>query len=246
MYHSVTFTLPGVWSKNSHEDFHLVPDGRPIISMPAPVTNFIEVPGASGPLDLSESLTGYPLYGNREGSLSFIVLNDYQGDESWIQRYQMISKFIHGRRLELVLEDDPNYFYEGRFTIENWESPSDGGNSTVSIGYALDTYKYWDTELSYVVTVAGSSNTLYFSSSRSNLGIMPVIPTIEVSSVNGNITLEFSNPEIFSGTLSHTISHAATYRFQDVVLSDMSGDNMCSIKISGRGTVVIRLRNGEL
>lgn len=246
MYHSVTFTLPGKWSKNSYNDFHLVPDGRPVISMPAPVTNFIDVPGASGQLDMSESLTNYPLYGSREGSLSFIVLNDYTGSNSWIKRYQMINKFIHGKRLELVLEDDPGYFYEGRFSVESWESPSDGGNSTVSIGYTLDPYKYWDEEVVRSTSISSDSMTMNFSSDRGNLGIMPTVPTIEVTSVSNNLTITASNPEIFSGTLSHTISRSATYRFQDIVLSDMNGSNTCSLVISGTGSVTVRLRNGDL
>lgn len=246
MYHSVTFTLPGKWSKNSYNDFHLVPDGRPVIALPEPVTNFIEVPGASGQLDMSDSLTGYPLYGSREGNLSFIVLNDYSRNDSWIKRYQKINKFIHGRRLELMLEDDPNYFYEGRFKVEGWESPSDGGNSTVNIGYTLDPYKYWNSKVVNTVSPSGNSITLRYSNSLGNLGIMPTIPTIEVLNISGNINISASNPEVYSGSLMHTVSRSATYQFQDIVFMDSDGDNECSLTISGTGTIKVTLQNGEL
>ena len=246
MYHSVNFTLPGKWTKNSHDDFHLVPDGRPIITMPEPVTNYIEIPGASGQLDMSESLTNYPLYGHREGTLSFIVLNDYEENDSWIKRYQQLGQYLHGRRLEMSLEDDPDYFYEGRFSVSNWESPSDGGNSTVDIDYTLDTYKYWDNEIVINKSVSGSSTTVYFSKNDMNLGTMPTVPVFQISKVSNNITIQASNPELYSGSLQHTVSSSATYQFQDIVLMDFDGTNRCSITLNGRGDVTIRLRNGEL
>lgn len=246
MYHSVNFTLPGKWTVNSHDTFHLVPDGRPVISMPEPVTNFVEVPGASGMLDMSDSITGYPLYGGREGSLSFIVLNDYTGNNTWVSRLQNITTFIHGRRLELSLEDDPFYFYEGRFNVESWESPSDGGNSTVSIGYSLDPYKYWQQKVISMFNLTGSRITVKYSAMLGNLGTMPTVPTIEVLSVSNNITIEASNPGLYSGNLTHTVSRAATYQFQDIVFMDRDRDNECSLSMTGTGTVRVTIQNGDI
>ena len=245
MYYSVNFTLPGKWTKNSYDDFHLVPDGRPIISMPEPITNFIEVPGASGQLDMSDSLTGYPLYGSREGDISFIVLNNYS-EGTWMQRYQTISKFIHGRRLELSLEDDPDYFYEGRMTVGNWESPSDGGHSTISIEYSLDPYKYWQQKVQDTITLNNAQSTITYSRSRGNLGTMPVVPIIEILSITNNITIRASNPELYSENIIHTVSRAATYQFQDIVFMDRDDDNKCTLSISGTGTVRITIQNGDI
>ena len=253
MYHSVTFSLPdpsnpstNKWSKNSYSDFHLVSDGRPVIALPEHITNYVEVPGASGRLDMSESLTNYPLYGDREGSIEFIVLTDYGPGDSWSKRYQMISRYIHGRHLELALEDDPDYFYEGRFAIDGWESPSDGGNSTISIQYTLDTYKYWQTRTEQSVNVSGSTQSIQFSHNRGNLGIMPVVPIFYVTSVSSDITITATNPEIYSGTITHVVNYPATYQFQDIVLTDFDYINTCTLTFSGNGSVRIALRNGEL
>lgn len=253
MYHSVTFSLPDPinpsqnrWVKNSYSDFHLVSDGRPVISMPNPVTNYIEVPGASGRLDMSEALTNYPVYSDREGSLEFIVLTDYGPNETWADRYQKIARYIHGRRLELTLEDDPDYFYEGRFSISSWESPSDGGNSTISIDYTLDSYKYWQELVEYSVSVSGSQRTLSFSHNSGNLGTMPTVPTFVVRNVTSDITITVSNPELFISGIQHVVNHAATYQFQDIVLTDMDYCNTCAITISGSGSVDVLVRNGEL
>ena len=134
MYHSVT-----IGSKNTFTDWHLVPDSRPVINMPEPYTDFVEIPGMSGTLDLSETLTGYPTYKNREGELKFHVLNGY----NWIDIYSSIAAYIHGKRLKLVLEDDPNWYYEGRFSVKEWESNNDGTWSDITIGYTLDPYKLY-------------------------------------------------------------------------------------------------------
>lgn len=136
MYHSVT-----IGSKNTFTDWHLVPDSRPVINMPEPYTDFVEIPGMSGTLDLSETLTGYPTYKNREGELKFHVLNGY----NWIDIYSSIAAYIHGKRLKLVLEDDPNWYYEGRFSVKEWESNNDGTWSDITIGYNLDPYKLFNT-----------------------------------------------------------------------------------------------------
>ena len=58
----------------SWEDLYLVPVSRPVVSPPAIKTNYVDIPGSSGSLDLTEVLTGKPLYSDRNGSFDFIVL----------------------------------------------------------------------------------------------------------------------------------------------------------------------------
>ena len=106
MYHSLT-----IGNKNTYSDWYLVPDGRLSIAPPSVKTTFVEVPGGSGSLDLSQLLTSYPLYKNREGELKFHVLNDKP--YTWSELYHEIVNSIHGKKLKIVLEDDPDYYYEG-------------------------------------------------------------------------------------------------------------------------------------
>ena len=71
-YHSVNFG-----DKNTWDDWKLVPSNRPVIDPPTQKTNYIDIPGADGSLDISTALTGYPVYNDRVGSIEFIVMNDY-------------------------------------------------------------------------------------------------------------------------------------------------------------------------
>ena len=72
MYHSVTFG-----DKNTWDDWRLVPASRPVFNPPAQKVKTLEIPGGDGVIDLSQSLTGYPVYQNRTGSIEFIVMNDF-------------------------------------------------------------------------------------------------------------------------------------------------------------------------
>ena len=153
MYHSVT-----IGSMNTFSDWHLVPDSRPVIALPETKTVTVDIPGSNGILDLSESLTHYPLYNNRSGTLTFHVLNDYT---PWDVLYHRIANYLHGRRRTLVLEDDPMYYYIGRYAIE-WTSNNDGTWSDVAINYELDPYKQ------FIQTSIQEDSRLYENISVSN------------------------------------------------------------------------------
>ena len=57
---------------NTWDDWHMLPTARPMFTPPDVKTNYIDIPGGNGSLDLTEALTGYPLYSNRTGSLNFV------------------------------------------------------------------------------------------------------------------------------------------------------------------------------
>lgn len=102
MYHSIIF-YPSVgyifsspsYSKNTWEDWHLIPSSRPVVNPPTPKTTYIDIPGGDGIIDLSTALTGYPVYNNREGSWNFIVANGY---ENWCDLYGNILEYLQGKK----------------------------------------------------------------------------------------------------------------------------------------------------
>ena len=128
------------------EDWHLIPTSRPTISMPGVETKFVTIPGMDGSIDLSQFLRGdRPAFGNRGGTFEFYVSNMYDDpdqNEFWMTVYPKIVNSIHGKKFKMVLrEDDPDYFWEGRFTVDKFE-PSDGSHSTVAISYQVGPYKW--------------------------------------------------------------------------------------------------------
>lgn len=125
-------------TKNTWDDWHLVPTSQPVFATPKLKTNFIDIPGGDGALDFSEALSGHPVYNNREGSLEYIVINgDTYG--TLLERRTEIINYLHGKRMQVTMEEDPNHYYEGRFTVDNWKSNE--AESTIIINYVLDPYK---------------------------------------------------------------------------------------------------------
>lgn len=132
MYHSITFG-----EKNTWDDWRLVPSTRPLFNPPAQKVKTLDVPGGDGVIDLSQALTGYPIYQNRTGSFEFYVMNDFK---PWHMAYSDIMDYLHGQRMRATLEDDPEYFYEGRFTVNAWKSEKDW--SKLVINYDVGPYKW--------------------------------------------------------------------------------------------------------
>ena len=66
LYHSITFG-----DKNTWDDWRLVPASRPLFNPPAQKVKTLDIPGGDGVIDLSQALTGYPVYQNRTGSIEF-------------------------------------------------------------------------------------------------------------------------------------------------------------------------------
>lgn len=138
MYYSVTFTNSNGVSKNTWTDWNLIPSSPPMISTPEPYTNYIDIPGrVSGPLDLSEVLTGQVAYQNSEGEWTFIS-NDYT--ENRMQKYLELKQFLHGKRLKISLEEDPNHYYIGRAFVE--EPKTGRGPNGYSIKYIVSPLRY--------------------------------------------------------------------------------------------------------
>lgn len=138
--------------RHSFNDWFLVPEERFSIVPPDHKEATLDIPGGNGFLDYSEALTGYPLYKYREGALSFKIMNDRVPNERspfasmrpfnllWTDIYRDICMFLHGKRVYMLLEDDPEWFYYGRFTVDKYDA-SDGKMSTIKISYKLEPFK---------------------------------------------------------------------------------------------------------
>ncbi len=149
--HSITF-YDGYRKLNTYANFHLIADPRPSVTPPSPKSKYLDVPGANGKLDLSTILTGFPVFDNREGDWTFYVLNGYG---NWADRLSEIMNFLQGQQLKMVLEDDPNYYYRGRFYVSDWSSEPTW--SKITIHYSVYPYKIGCAE------TAGPNNTIYLT-----------------------------------------------------------------------------------
>lgn len=194
MYHSLIFNE----EINTWDDWHLIPSSRPVVNPPEVKTYYVDIAGANGSIDLTESLTGYPLYKNRTGSWEFYVANDYW---SWDVAYSTIMNYLHGRTKKIVLEDDPSFYYEGRLSVNEWQSNK--VCSTIVIDYDVYPYKrdvnsytddwLWD-PFDFEVGIINEFSNIQLSGSLTIVLINreePIVPTITISGTESNVNLEF-------------------------------------------------------
>lgn len=129
--HGVTFG-----NKHSYRTWGLLLKSRPEISPPKPKTKIIQVPGADTIIDLTEALTDGVKYEPRTIKCEFWVVD---GRHNWPTVYSSILNELHGKRVQIVMDDDPNYYYIGRVAVDEWES--DKKTSTIVLTAEVEPYK---------------------------------------------------------------------------------------------------------
>ena len=204
---------------HSQEEFKLIPNSVEVES-PQPVTYTVEVPGRDGELDFTEALDGRVHYKPRKISMEFYCFGE---DGELPELEQNCINTLHGRKMPIYLDADPEYYYLGRLSV-SWKY---GENlDTVSIEAECDPYKYkrQETVCSYDVEETLAVN-------LENTGWMPVSPLIETDS---EMQLVFGNT---SAVLS-----PGTQKVPGLVLA--KGNT--ALTVNGTGHIEFTFREGAL
>lgn len=234
MYHSIT-----IGDKNTWDDWHLIPATRPLFNPPSVKTNMVDIPGGDGVLDLTTALAGRPTYNNRTGSWTFYVQN---GFKDWTALYSEIMVYLHGQAFKAILEDDPAYYYEGRFAVNQWKS--DQQWSQIVIDYNVGPYKkeinntgsdwLWDTFNFETGTIRNYKNLSVLTSLTVVVegDMMDSIPVIICSASGMSVKYEGTTYSLSKGANTNP----------NIVLH--SGDN--TLIFYGQGTITIENTGGRL
>lgn len=220
----------------SHEDWGLKLETIQL-SFPEAKTDQIDIPGANGVIDLTE-VNGQVCYKNRTMTLTFSLDDDYA---EWHLLSSMIAKELHGKVIKCILPDDPNYYYEGRFSLDS-KKTNDVITDIVITGdvhpFKMDVYSsseewLWD-PFSFEDGIIRSYHDIEISGTTSVSVIgseMPVVPKFICST---DMDLEF-NSSVFHLSAGETTDY-------DIILSE--GENQ--LIFTGHGTVTIEYRGGIL
>lgn len=205
---------------HSYTDFNLMIAAEGISDIPPSIQeNYLEVPYRNTLLDMTESF-GKRAYEKRTPSYTFMVV---QGSESWDAIIRNISNAIHGKRLKIVYDRDPNYYLFGRARVNSFSS--DKGVGTVVIDAVCDPFKYKLQPTSESFTVNG---TLSISLDNEGEPVFPKITTTaEMQVVQGENTYTFSTVtdyqtkiKLDQGTNTLTLNGTGniTFTYQEGVL----------------------------
>lgn len=137
MIYGVTFYKDDT-PMHTYTDWQFLQVGVAMVEPPLPRTNYQVVPGREGALDFTQALDGFVHYEqtNFVGKYRCIAPR-----ERWKEIYSEILMFLHGARIKVVFDDDPAYYWEGRFTVNAPEF--DKAKWDIEITGEVDPYKYY-------------------------------------------------------------------------------------------------------
>lgn len=139
MYYSLTFTMNGV-TKNTWDDWKMIPNTPPMIPPPEPNLNYIDIPGRSGgPLDLTGKPFNKMTYKRMTGSWTFYREPDNKNTRKDL--YNTLIRFFNGKSGKVILEEEPAYFFVGRFTVGVPKTAT--GPIQFTLGFDLAPVRYY-------------------------------------------------------------------------------------------------------
>ncbi len=208
---------------NTWYDWRLILTAKDV-TPPEPKTNYVEIDGMSGSLDLSESLTGEVTYKDRIISASF-----WTNEGAFKERSNLLRKIVtslHGKKIKIIEPDDPNHYFYGRVSVKSLNNILPYAEFTIEATCEPWRYSIEDTVRSIEVNGDTIINMVI-----NNPGVKTLTPVITVT---GTVILHYNNDEIELG--------AGNYKIPDLRL--YQGVNV--IGVSGSGVVTFTYKEADL
>lgn len=190
------------------------------IKAPGPKVQQIEIEGGDGVLDLTEFF-GDVKYNNRSLSFTFSKMNIVP--DGFLALYSVVQNAIHGKKMQVILDDDPAFFYSGRVTVNEWKSNKNLGEIVIEVD--AEPYKMKVAETVLSTGVQGSITVKLWNSRKR---VVPKITT------DAEMKISFGG---YSGTFS-----AGTFTIPELEL--IEGEN--TLTVTGTGNISFRYREGGL
>lgn len=187
-----------------------------------PKTNYLNLDGASGSLDLTEALTGEVAYNDRTVTASF-----WTSEGTFSERVALcrdIVAALHGKKVRIVPPDDPEHYFLGRVRVKShaWDQV----HAELTLEAVCDPWRYAVEETERRVDVDGSTDVVI----RNN-GIKTLCPVLTVS---GEVSI------LYNGVVTEL--QAGSYKITDLRLTQ--GVNV--VGLSGTGSVTFTYREAGL
>lgn len=135
---------------HSYDDFELYMSERPEIGTPEAKIITVDIPGSDGFVDLTETISGEVKYNNRELVFHFVSM---AGISSQAAAYQKVYNALHGKKMKITLDEDPEYYYVGRCSVE---AEAENTVMYVTVTADCEPYKYEQDMRVYTVDLANA------------------------------------------------------------------------------------------
>lgn len=194
--------------------------GKKEIESPEAKTMFVNIPGADGSLDLTEYF-GEINYNNRQLSFDFSTIIP---QKDFLKQFSIIQNLLNGKKMRIILDDDPNFYYVGRINISAWKANKNVGELTIEAD--CEPFKYKLNKTIIHKRIFGYEE-IVLDNMR-----MRVNPTITIDS-ESSLSIEFRDNTFVVGS--------GVYVFPELFLD--AGKNI--MNVSGSGTITIDYQEGS-
>lgn len=209
---------------HSYEDLDLLLS-KSAITPAKPKTNYIEIVGGNGSLDLTEA-TGEVTFYDRDCSFTFTMNPSGDlSDEAFEEKKTEVSNLLAGRVFKITLDKDEEHFYEGRFAVNDYLS--DRRIRQIVVTGKLAPFKLKQNKTVVTFEIKATEETYNVMNSR-----LSVVPLITCSNDNTRI--------VFNGNI-FTLN-AGTHEILDIRF--VEGSNQ--MQLSGTGTITFEYWEGNL
>lgn len=190
------------------------------IPLPEPKTISVDIPGRDGKIYLSNAF-GEIKYENRTLTFDFDI---FSNPSKWWELREKIAQTLYDKKIKIILDQDPNYYYFGRCKITSFTTTFTVAH--ISIECDCEPFKYKLTETSISNNLVAGETYIFSNLDKS------VIPIFELSD---ETTIEFEGN-------SYSLS-AGTHKVLDIIFK--RGNNYIKI-ISGTGTMKLTYQEATL
>ncbi|MCI8355188.1 MAG: hypothetical protein HFI47_08905 [Lachnospiraceae bacterium] len=185
------------------------------ITPPAVKENYVDIAGGDSDIDLTEAVGGVA-FGDGQIDFKFTLFDRRQAER--------MKNDLHGRRLRIVLEREPDFYYDGR--VKCTKCGQEGTLHGLLMEAKIKPYKREKRATVQVEKASAAWKDVILVNSR-----MPVMPEI---TVEGKAVLSYEG--------GRYAMESGVYRVPELTLYE--GRN--HLRLQGSGTVKFEYRKGEL
>lgn len=123
---------------DTYLDYGMLPVKKLVFESPSTKTNFVDITGTDDSLDLTEVLTGFPTFFERQSSFSFRFIDNGVPARS---RLTQLLNYLHGKRKTAIISDEPEFYYDARWEVVDPKYKKVGEFADVEIKYVCKAHK---------------------------------------------------------------------------------------------------------
>lgn len=137
---------------HSYRDLKLLLQPGKEIGSPEVKKKLLDVEGADGTLDYTDFF-GEPKYSNVTHKFPFATIVPIK---EFLSHYSIVKSALHGKKMPIILDDEPNFFYVGRIYVQPFTSEKTIGHITIEA--ECEPYKYKLAKTTVSRAVNGTDN----------------------------------------------------------------------------------------